>query len=284
MSDQLLEELPSLADPVDYPMYQVSSFDGISSELKSYIGKERWLVAIVYNDGAAAVKTSIVEVRDGLDVAFAAPANTREMQALLAAPDAVCFAQGESNVQFPVKNLALDVVNGQPVLRSLIPKQILKMPRRDFFRVVLPIAYPLKCQVPVTKDGHKILVTVDVVDISGGGLSFAVPRGQQFINDQDYPGCVIDLRGVGQVTLTLHVCSQFTVKRSTGKQLRAGCRYTRITPMALAQIERFVMQTELEKKARESGMADSYVRANTSTQPYVPVKRRDDRSWDKTRM
>ncbi|MGB7595898.1 MAG: PilZ domain-containing protein, partial [Erysipelotrichaceae bacterium] len=142
--------------------------------------------------------------------------------------------------------------------RAAFPADLLRLQRREFFRLTMPITRPLKCQIPISEgeDGNEFVVDLNVVDISGGGLAIALPEGLDFAIDKEFKGCRIELPEVGMLVTTLKVRNQFEITlRSGGRVRRAGCEFIKLPGPMLTLVQRYIIKVERERKARESGMA-----------------------------
>ncbi|MDP1957543.1 MAG: PilZ domain-containing protein, partial [Rhodocyclaceae bacterium] len=145
--------------------------------------------------------------------------------------------------------------DGRPAFRAALPAEVLRIQRREYYRLTTPIARPLTCMVPIplpdgSLHGHK----ANVFDISGGGLGISAPAESiPFGTDSVFPDCHLVLPEVGSVTGTLKVKSLFDITlRSGARTRRAGCEFVKLPGPMTTLIQRYIIKVERERKARET--------------------------------
>jgi len=176
-----------------------------------------------------------------------------------AASDKLVFIATHEKVkiQFTLNRLRATVHGGRDALRGDVPDALLRLQRREYYRLTAPVANPLKCSIPVKlADGSQTLVATTVIDISGGGLAMmAPPEGVEFETDHLFENCRIDLPDVGTLNATLRVRSIFEVTLRSGARVkRSGCQFVDLPAHMTTLIQRYIIRVERERKARESGM------------------------------
>jgi hypothetical protein len=63
-----------------------------------------------------------------------------------------------------------------------------------------------------------------------------------------YPGCRIELPGVGTLELTLGIQSLFEVTLKNGaKSLRSGCQFVNLHPSMETLIQRYILRLERDR-------------------------------------
>lgn len=213
-------------------------------------------ITMFFNEGRDMVLTSLVGYNDNgiyLDVGA-----SREMnEKALAAQKLFCVTQLDKvKVQFILRGVKRTDYQGGPAFVAALPESVLRLQRREYYRMSTPIARPLKCAVTIAKaGGDKRTIDAHIGDISGGGvgivslpLDLPVERGMQM-------DCRIELPEVGVVNCPLVVRSVFeTVSRTGNKAQRAGCEFVKLPGPMLTLIQRYIIKVERERKARESGM------------------------------
>lgn len=213
-------------------------------------------VTMMFNEGRNMVLTSLASCGDdGLVLDFGA--STEMNRKALKAEKLFCVSQLEKvKIQFILRGVTQIEVGGRPAFHALLPESILRLQRREHYRLVTPIAQPLKCRIYVPAlDGSTFPIEVRIADISGGGVCLAgVPLSLSLETDMEIPGCGIDLPEIGSIaaTLRLHSVAE-TVSRSGVRARRAGCEFVNLTGPMARLIQRYIMKIERERKARESG-------------------------------
>jgi c-di-GMP-binding flagellar brake protein YcgR len=72
----------------------------------------------------------------------------------------------------------------------------------------------------------------------------------------ELPTCDIGLPEVGTISAALRLRSvEEVISRSGARSKRAGCEFIKLSEPMATLIQRYIIKTERERKARESGMA-----------------------------
>jgi c-di-GMP-binding flagellar brake protein YcgR len=143
-----------------------------------------------------------------------------------------------------------------------IPETLLRLQRREHFRLVIPARTPVNCRIPHSRprewgDATPRIVEVEVVDISGGGLGFSMPaEAVDFDVDMVFDNCEIELPNGNTIVTSLRVRSIFDVTRHDGSiSRRAGCDFINLIGPRLSMLQRYIIMEERERKAREASLA-----------------------------
>jgi flagellar brake protein len=166
----------------------------------------------------------------------------------------LCLTQLDKvKVQFSVTLPRIEMFGKYPALIAETPEVLLRLQRREYYRLTAPVAHSLICRIP--SPGQNSRVEARVIDISGGGVAVIVPpKDMNLSADEKYMDCRLDLPDFGPITTTLRVRNIFRItSRSGTDMLRAGCQFEDLpTPMANA-IQRYILRVERDRKARETG-------------------------------
>jgi c-di-GMP-binding flagellar brake protein YcgR len=143
------------------------------------------------------------------------------------------------------------VHKGHPAFQVAIPAQLVRMQRREFYRISTGVITPLKCQIglPETPDQY---AEVTVLDLSVGGLALIdqhhaidLEPGNTFAN------CRINLPGHGIISTGLQVCNTFEMTLRNGLACkRSGCRFVDITESDRGLVQRYITQQEREQRSK----------------------------------
>lgn len=245
---------PPLLEPGDYAQFLLHSKSEILFVLRNLL-EHVTQITIFFNEGKDMILTTLVSVDDeGVVIDYGA---SSEMNRKALTVDRLfCVASLQKvRVQFLLRGLAQVTYGGRPAFRAKLPTDLLRLQRREFFRLTMPITRPLRCKMPIEGEGGEYTMDVNVVDISGGGLAIAVPEGVSFEQGQEFRNCQLELPETGVVTTTLVVRNQFEITlRSGGRVKRAGCEFVKLPGAMLTLVQRYIIKVERERKARESGM------------------------------
>jgi len=243
-------------EPADYTKYLLHTKNEVLFVLRALMAAvDR--ITVYFHEGRDCFLTSVIAVDDD-GVTLDHGSNTEMNQRALAAEKLFCVASHDKvRVQFLVRGLKQIETGDCPAFRAALPDAVLRLQRREYYRLTTPIARPLKCDIPVpTPDGVR-KIEVKIIDISGGGLAIMVPpAGIEFKADMEFPNCRIELPEVGVIIATLEVRNLFDVTLRSGAQVnRAGCQFVNLPGPMLTLVQRYIIKVERERKARETGLS-----------------------------
>jgi c-di-GMP-binding flagellar brake protein YcgR len=133
-----------------------------------------------------------------------------------------------------------------------IPDSLLRMQRRDYYRIATPVINPLKCIIPLPVGQNPGTAEVTLLDISCGGMSVTGHHAViHFVPGTTYENCRIALPGIGTLETTVQVKNAFEVTLKNGlSRKRAGCEFIDMPEKMLAMIRRYIMKLERGRGAR----------------------------------
>lgn len=243
----------------DYSKYLLHSKKEILFILRAMCDKGV-LITVYFNQGNDFLLTTLLSVSADGNSMLLDPGSNTEMNRKALESDKLIFTamHDKVKIQFTVKHLASTEFKGREALRAAVPGELLRLQRREFYRLTTPVANPLRCVIPVKlADGTRTTIETTVVDISGGGLAVITPppEGVEFETDHLFENCRIELPEVGTVLATLRVRNtfEFTLRNGT-KSRRSGCQFIDLPGPMLTLIQRYIIRVERERKARETGM------------------------------
>jgi flagellar brake protein len=199
------------------------------------------------SDGQFAV-TQILKV-DAVhsEVHFDLPNQPEQQTQLLGAAELVCVAFIEAvKLQFTIDSPRRSSEGGYPTFVSALPERVLRLQRREYYRVRTPESLSANCLVPYSGDKAQY-ESVRVLDVSVGGLALlAYPRHFNPTDGAVIDRCYLDLPGVGTVTVRVRVAH---VEPSKGGQSRrCGCEFIDLSPQARMMLQRYVHKIDVEQR------------------------------------
>lgn len=245
-------------DDNDLSRYQIHSRREIISLLRT-LGTRNQLIRMQANNGADAVVTSILDVDDEndliiIDCSPSALTNQRVLDS-----DEISFETVLENIRilFFAAQVESCVHDGRPAFSMALPDNLIRLQRREFYRVPTPVAAPVRCTIPIPDENGAIVSTavVPLHNVSGGGIG--VVDEKKLIPPTlgvTYKKCGIDLPG-GAVEVTLTLMNLHDVKLSNGKTTRRlGFMFVDIPNATVAAVQRYITKLEREQNARATGM------------------------------
>ena len=248
------QQVEALLEPADYQQFMLHTRSEVLFLLRS-LRDSGDHIALHFNDGRDVLPTQVLAVEDDAIVFDLAGDPATNQRALTANRLFAVTRHDRVRIQFVVGALTAVEYCGAPAFRCPLPDAVLRLQRREFYRLALPPDESLKCRIPIN-DGEEVL-TANIVDISGGGLAVIVPPdGLALEPTQEFPHCRIELPEVGVVSARLHVCTTFDLTLPSGVPVRrVGCRFIDLPGTMLTLVQRYVLKTERERKARLTGLA-----------------------------
>lgn len=243
-------ELASLAAD---PRYQVSSQLEILQILRAMMQRGE-LVAAYFGNGSDFVLTTILAVApESKTLILDYGANAYLNKRLLASDHIICVGVYEKiRVQFKAGHVEEVQFNHQPAFQLRIPDIMLKLQRRDYYRLTTPLATPVLCSI-ATPDG--VRVTLNVLDISIGGISIlGYPPEIELKLGVLYHGCSIILPEHGTIVTNLEIRNSFDVTlKNNVKTRRSGCMFLDMPASAQTMIQKYMIKLERERRHRLEG-------------------------------
>jgi c-di-GMP-binding flagellar brake protein YcgR len=251
MADQ--QNLFQDALSAEYAKYLVHSRQEIAQILRA-IMRQNEIVTAYFNQGQEFLLTSILDADPdtGRLVLDCGPDPETNRRAL--ASNKFIFVSNQNRIKIQFSTVALEQMEfkGRPAFRTKLPSSLLKLQRREYYRLVAPIRVPLRCIVP-DLSGER--VETEVADISVGGVGISgFPATMILAEGTLLPNCRIALPEEGTVVSALEVRNLQQSKRRSGQPvLRAGCVFVGIPAPHQAMIQRYIIRIDRERRALVRG-------------------------------
>ncbi|WP_172202940.1 flagellar brake protein [Niveibacterium sp. COAC-50] len=236
-----------------YSQYLVRDPREVRFVIKQLAAK-RALISAYPDDSPNFGLTSVLEAGGNdqsfvLDVAADAGLN----EALERADSVICITQLDRvKVQFRLEGLVRVQHNNAPAFSAQYPDKLLRLQRREYFRLVAPVAHAINCFIPMpTATGDRVY-EARVLDLSGGGLAIvAPPSGAQLHPDMEIPNCRLEIPDSPPILITLKVRNIFRVTQRNGTEvLRAGCQFVGLQTATANIIHRYILKVERDRASR----------------------------------
>jgi len=163
----------------------------------------------------------------------------------------VVSSQDGVKVEFDVEQVEAASFEGRLAFSLPFPDSLIKLQRREFFRLSAPLLNPLKCQIPIPGG-----ITVDAVvgDISLGGISLmGEHKSLELQLGTIYENCRILLPELGVIQTKLMVRNSFPMTMRNGAVIkRTGCAFLDLPSNQQALIQRYIIRLERDRRAKLS--------------------------------
>lgn len=244
----------------DYSQFLLYSKSEILAVLRSLIHKGS-MITVHFDQGRSFLLTSMIALTNENREFILDIGSNEEMNAKALLADKLIFTTiiDKVKVQFSLARLSLTKSDGRPAFLGSVPETLLRLQRREFFRLATPIARPVTFSTTIRRaDGSALTVEVPLMDVSGGGVCLMITPDQAefFQRGVTLPDCKIMLPEEGLLVTTLCVRNMFDVtNRSGARHVRVGCEFVGLPAQRLNLVQRYITRVERERKARLSGLA-----------------------------
>jgi flagellar brake protein len=249
-TEKLMNAEPAAADQSKYLIHSRLEIAAILGTLH----KAGSLVTAYFGGGSDFILTSILAVNPEqgtlvMDYGADAAANQRALQA-----KKINFVAAHEHIkiQFATATPRPVRFDGREAFSMPLPTTLLRLQRREYFRIATPLTRPLKCVIAPQGAPVQAPAEVAIVDISCGGVAIIDTHEPADIETGVcFRACRILLPDVGEVTADILVKSTFEVTFKNGsKHKRAGCEFVGMPERERAKIQRYINKVERERKDR----------------------------------
>ncbi|BEV72916.1 MULTISPECIES: flagellar brake protein [unclassified Paludibacterium] len=250
MSQENQPSVSGAGQTLDLAKYTLASQVEIVHHLKA-IAKSGFMVTVFSNKGKTFILTRLLEVDTkkqtmifdwGSDEATNKQLLASERNVFVCSPDGV-------KTQFITGQVHQISYEGKPAFEVSLPEQVIKLQRREFFRIRTPVGNPLICTI---NDFPGAPVELAVFDISLGGMALWLPDLTMagFDIGTQYLDCHLDLKPFGRLNCVLEVRHRLPLQMRNGQDaLRVGCNFVGLPTQMENLIQRYVGQLERERRA-----------------------------------
>lgn len=203
---------------------------------------------LYYGDGNDFFLTILLDADERyiwLDMSRNAQKNQRALHS-----DKVIFVSShrQVKVQFVTRRIESVPFTGREALRLPLPDALLRLQRRDYYRLLTPARSALKCAMPAALSASARTgaptpkYEVPVLDISVGGVALACTEHEAGLQPgKIYPGCRIFLPGFGTLIATIQIKSvvEITARDGTASK-QAGCEFLHLDGKMTMLLQRYI--------------------------------------------
>ena len=130
-----------------------------------------------------------------------------------------------------------------------LPQRFMRLQRREFFRLTLPITLRPQCTVQSVQ--HPTPLKLSIVDIGIGGVGFEAPHTfLSFSAGEILSSVAISLGTSGRINAELNVRYSAQLTRGGRDTVRMGCQFVSLNGHQEHELQRFLTHVQRELKAR----------------------------------
>ena len=238
--------------------FEVDSRREIIALLRA-IGEKNQLIRMLVRGEADVCVTSILDVDPDtnivyLDCSIDAEQNKRILEAKRLAFETTL---DKIRILFASEGAEATTYNGGPALQMEIPASLIRLQRREYYRMATPVSNPVRATIPLPPELGGGNAVVPLSDISCGGI--AILDNKLLLGNtigEKYANCRIDLPEIGVVTTGLRIRNSMEMTLLNNKtNRRLGCEFIDISRGNLAVVQRYITKLERERNARVAGLS-----------------------------
>lgn len=237
--------------------YEIESRKEIIALLRS-IGQKNQLIRMLIGSEADVCVTSILAVDEQQDSVYLDCSIDAEQNRRIAGAAELSFDTTLDKVRIVFGAARIDAVSfeGEPAFRISIPATLVRLQRREYYRIATPVTNPVRVLVPLPEElGGP--TSFPLADISCGGI--AILDNRKVLGEamgSIFENCRIDLPELGAVITALqvrNVLDMTLLNQKTNRRL--GCEFSDIPRSMLANVQRYITRLERDRNARIAGLA-----------------------------
>jgi c-di-GMP-binding flagellar brake protein YcgR len=162
-------------------------------------------------------------------------------------------AQDKIKIRFFTPPARVLVRDGGEAFAAPLPTELLRLQRREAYRLQVPVVRPVLCIFALDADKGQRYVETRIHDIGQEGVAVIAQPDEICVDvGTCYANCRIVLPEAGNVVVTMEIRHSRDITLANGKKLlRIGCQFVRPSMAALNLVHRYMMKIERERRARE---------------------------------
>ena len=237
--------------------YEVASRKEIIALLRN-IGEKNQLIRMLIQGEADVCVTSILDVDDDDNTVLLDCSIDKEQNKRILASKKLSFETTLDKVRilFATTAVHMSTFEGNPAFQIAIPPTMIRLQRREFYRIATPVTNPVRVTIPLPEElGGP--TSFPLADISYGGI--ALLDNRMVLGDaigQKYLDCHMELPEIGRVDTGLQIRNSMELTLLNNKtNRRLGCEFIHIGRGMLNNVQRYITKLERERNARIAGLS-----------------------------
>jgi len=230
--------------------YLIKSHREIQLTLKA-VAQKKAIVVLYYNDDDHFIKTVLLEANETGIWVDVGPGEAINSQILNSNHVVFVTMHNGAKLQFICPPIEVAIYASHPAFFFPLPAQMIRLQRRDYFRLPASGDKPLKCVIPHALPQNSALEEITIMDISVGGVALTCKEDNvKLETGETYPDCQIELPGVGTLKVTIQVKNLFDVTAYNGVVTKhAGCEFIKLDGKTSILLQRYIaiMQSKLSR-------------------------------------
>jgi len=242
--------------------YEVTSRREIVALLRQIGDKNQLVRMLVKGEAEVCVTTVLAVDPDANTIVLDRSIDREQNERIVAAGRLRCETYLDKiRILFTAEALRPVLFEGNAALCADIPPTLIRLQRREYYRMETPVSNPVRAILPLPLDvAASVGANTGVFalhDIGCGGIAVLDNKLQLGTTiGEELPNCRIELPEIGPVTATLQVRNWLDLTLLNNKtSRRIGLRFVDISRASMAGVQRYITRLERERNARLAGLA-----------------------------
>jgi c-di-GMP-binding flagellar brake protein YcgR len=253
-----MQAMNNAAELENWHDYEVDSRREIVALLRQ-ISEKHQLVRLLVNGEADVCVTSLLEVDPDTNTMVLDRSVNREQNDRIAKARSIACETSLDKIRilFTIDGVRETPFDGGSALRAEIPPTLIRLQRREYYRMATPVSNPVRVVIPMPPELGGGSQAFPLADISCGGIAI-LDNKLQLGNTigQTFSNCRIELPETGPVTTSLQIRNLLDMTLLNNKSnRRLGCAFVDISRGNLAAVQRYITKLERERNARLAGLS-----------------------------
>lgn len=207
-------------------------------------------ISAIFNEGRDTILTVLLDVNEAKDTLTFDWGSSEEINRRFLASERNFFVatpQGIRN-QFLCGKPRQTTYKKHPAFEVRLPKKYVRLQRREYFRLVLPMTLRPKCSFPAP-DGSTLEAAV--LDVGLGGVALEVAAASVPLEAGMTIGNVrIELSNFGEFNVAFQVRHIGQATRGAKQITRLGCQFEKLARAQEQVLQKFITQVQRDERAR----------------------------------
>jgi c-di-GMP-binding flagellar brake protein YcgR len=207
-------------------------------------------ISVMFNEGRDNILTVLLDVDEETGILTLDPGSSEAVNQRFLASDRNFFVAAPSGIrnQFVTGKPWPVTYKRRPAFAVRVPKKYVRLQRRDYFRLLLPMTQRPACTATLPS-GETINASVIDIGLGGVGLEVDVSNLRCTLGDL-VKQARLDLKSHGEVKTDLEIRFIGQNTRSAKKSVRLGCQFENLSPAQEQLLQRYITHVQREERAR----------------------------------
>jgi c-di-GMP-binding flagellar brake protein YcgR len=237
--------------------YEVESRREIVALLRQISEKNQLIRLLIKGEADVCVTSLLVVDPDAGTLVIDRSINHEQNARIVASNKVMCETSLDKiRILFSLEGLRETRFEGSIALEADIPATLIRLQRREFYRMPTPVTSPVRATIPLPAELGGGTAVFPLSDISCGGIAILDNKHQLGTTiGETYLNCRIELPEIGPVTTSLQIRNSLDMTLLNNKtSRRLGCEFIDISRGNLAAVQRYITKLERERNARLAGL------------------------------